>query len=74
MRAVPELCKMLSSVHPEMVEPHLQKIVCLLLQQANEKIDRTRALACRMLHDLLHCKLVYHNYTYIALLLPFSFN
>lgn len=56
MTALEEVCKLLASSHPMMAAPHMPQVVCLLVQQANEKIDRTRALACRKLHELLHCK------------------
>ena len=56
MSAASNVCKNLSSTHPVMVAPHMQQIVCLLLQQANEKIDRTRALASHKLQDLIHCQ------------------
>ena len=59
MTAVTEVCQLLSSAHPAMVAPHTQQMVSLLLQQANERIDRTRSLAFHKLHKLLHCKYVH---------------
>ena len=56
MVTVVEVCKQLAGSHPEMAEAHIQQLVCLLVQQANEKIDRTRALACHKLLELLHFK------------------
>lgn len=56
MVTVVEVCKQLAVSHPEMAAAHMQQLVCLLVQQANEKIDRTRALACHKLLELLHFK------------------
>jgi hypothetical protein len=57
MTVVAELCELLaSSSHRDMASPHMQHVVCLLLQQANGKIDRTRELACHKLQVVLHCK------------------
>ena len=56
MIAVADVCRLLSRAHPAMAAPHMQQMVCLLLQQANEKIDRTRSLACHKLQELLHCQ------------------
>lgn len=56
MVAVVDVCQQLAGSHPEMAAPHMQQLVCLLVQQANEKIDRTRALACHKLVELLHFK------------------
>lgn len=53
MTAVEEVCRFLARANPSMAAPHMQQVVCLLLQQANEKIDRTRALACRKLQKVL---------------------
>lgn len=56
MTAVEEVCKFLAGINPAIVAPHMRQVMCLLLQQANEKIDRTRALACRKLQEILHCQ------------------
>ena len=57
MTAVADICQLFCSCsHQEMAAPHIHQVVGLLLQQANGKIDRTRALACRKLQLLLHCK------------------
>ena len=54
MTGLEEVCQLLGRSQPAMAAVHMEQAVCLLVQQANEKIDRTRALACRRLASLLH--------------------
>ena len=63
MAAASEICQLLAScAQSEMAAPHVQHMVCLFLQQANGKIDRTRSIAFSCLQLLLNCKYIRHVY------------
>ena len=63
MVAASDICQLLTScAQSEMAAPHVQHMVCLFLQQASGKIDRTRSIAFSCLQLLLHCKYIRHMY------------
>lgn len=55
MTSMEQLCVRLADECPSLLTPdNVQEIFCLIIQQSNEKIDRTRALACDKLMTLIH--------------------
>lgn len=59
MSGIEQLALLITNKDPELISPEITKeAICCLVQQSNEKIDRTRAVACSKLMTLIHSSLV----------------